>query len=462
MKIGHKSLFKTMQVISDLIVLNGCFVLSFFTKFQFSTNLPVTQYYFYLILSANVLWFIIALAIKLYDIPRFSILAKIVRKTLFTYLTHLSLILVFILSFKTFYYSMQVVIMGYLFFFLTVFFTKAVNVLILKQLRKKGFNYKNVIIVGEGLMCNQLANYFNSDLSAGYNFLGFFHNRPEQCMPRNKVLGNIDSVLEFITKHKVDELYCAFPHQKVSMIRQMRLLADNNLVRFKVVPDFNGLLNTRIKLDFYYDTPIISFRNEPLSLPGNQFLKRAFDFTFSLIVMILLSPLFLAIALIVKLSSPGPVFFRQGRSGKDNSKFVCYKFRTMYLNEESDVLQASNNDPRITAIGKFLRKSNLDELPQFINVLLGHMSVVGPRPHMLSQTSEYSKMINKFMVRHLVMPGITGWAQIHGLRGPLDKKLMYERVSLDVWYIENWSFLLDVNIIFRTVLNMIKGEKNAF
>ena len=193
-------------------------------------------------------------------------------------------------------------------------------------------------------------------------------------------------------------------------------------------------------------------------------LKRLFDISFSLFVLIFIcSWLFPLLAIAIKLSSPGPIFFIQKRSGRNNAEFDCYKFRSMSVNKDSDKVQAIKNDTRITLIGKFLRKSNLDELPQFFNVLIGNMSVVGPRPHMLQHTADYSAIIDKFMVRHLIKPGITGWAQVNGFRGATSHpRYMMKRVRYDLWYIENWTFLLDIQIIFMTVYSMIKGDKNAF
>ena len=209
--------------------------------------------------------------------------------------------------------------------------------------------------------------------------------------------------------------------------------------------------------------PMILFRDEPLEEPWNRTGKRLFDIIFSLLVLMLLSPLYVLLAIAVKLSSPGPVFFKQKRTGKNGKEFYCLKFRTMKVNDDADRLQATKGDSRITKVGAVLRKTNLDEMPQFVNVLLGDMSVVGPRPHMVSQTEQYSKLIDEYMVRHLAKPGITGWAQVTGFRGETsDISQMIGRVKQDVWYIENWSFWLDVRIIFQTVFNMIKGDKAAY
>ncbi|WP_395050691.1 exopolysaccharide biosynthesis polyprenyl glycosylphosphotransferase, partial [Flavobacterium sp.] len=209
--------------------------------------------------------------------------------------------------------------------------------------------------------------------------------------------------------------------------------------------------------------PVLSVRNEPLQNIGNRIVKRAFDIMFSFMVIILVFPfVFLIVAPLIKLSSKGPVFFKQLRSGRDNITFYCWKLRTMKVNENADVEQAREGDVRITAIGRFLRKTSLDELPQFYNTLIGNMSVVGPRPHMLKHTEEYSEIIDKFMVRHFVKPGITGWAQVHGLRGETrNNSLMEKRVKYDVWYLENWSLLLDMKIVVLTFTQILFGKHNG-
>jgi Undecaprenyl-phosphate glucose phosphotransferase len=276
------------------------------------------------------------------------------------------------------------------------------------------------------------------------------------------VKGSLKDVSQYIIENPVDEIFCTFRLTQSRSIRWLRELADNHMIRFKLVPDFKGFLNRNVTLNYYYDTPVLVFRKEPLESTVNGAIKRLFDILFSIVVIIMLLPLCFIIAVLIKTTSPGPVFFSQKRSGRNNKIFTCYKFRTMVLNDVSDFAQARQDDPRVTRIGKLLRQTNLDELPQFINVMKGDMSVVGPRPHMLSHTQEYAKLINRFHVRHFVKPGITGWAQVNGLRGPLSKRNMYNRVKYDVYYVENWSLLLDIKIIIRTVLNMFAGERNAF
>lgn len=207
----------------------------------------------------------------------------------------------------------------------------------------------------------------------------------------------------------------------------------------------------------------MSVRHNPLKSMRNRVLKRGFDILFSSMALLAFPIVLIPVAIAIKMSSPGPVFFKQKRTGYKGKEFNCYKFRTMRVNAQADSLQATEHDPRKTRVGDFMRRTNIDELPQFINVFLGNMSVVGPRPHMLKHTEEYSKLIDKYMVRHLIKPGITGWAQVNGLRGQTEQLWQMEgRVEHDVWYIEHWSFLLDLKIIVRTIINAVHGEKNAF
>ena len=250
---------------------------------------------------------------------------------------------------------------------------------------------------------------------------------------------------------------------KDKMNRLMKF-SDQNLIRLRIIPDFRSFLFRKVKINFYGSIPIITLREEPLQDELNRIIKRIFDLAFSLLVILFIYPWLIPIVSIaVKLSSKGPVFFKQLRSGINNKDFYCYKFRTMELNPLSDKIQATKNDPRITKIGAFLRKTSLDEFPQFLNVFKGEMSIVGPRPHMLQHTQQYAKIIDSYMVRHLVKPGITGPAQVYGYRGEIKTASdMEKRVELDLWYIENWSVLLDLKLIFLTAWNMIRGEDAAF
>lgn len=332
---------------------------------------------------------------------------------------------------------------------------------IFRFVRSRGMNYRRVVIVGHGHLANEIYYFFNKHPELGYRLLGVFHDLPEpESLP---VSGRISDVEQFSLANSIDEIYCSSASASHEQIRQLVRFCDRNLIRFKFIPDFRGLLNRKVNIDFYEYIPVVSLRNEPLESFSNRFIKRLFDIVFSLSVIVLvISWLLPLMAIVIKLTSSGPVFFRQKRSGRKNIDFYCLKFRTMKVNSEADERQATRNDPRITPVGRILRRTNLDELPQFFNVILNQMSVVGPRPHMLRHTEEYSNMFDQFMVRHLIKPGITGWAQVNGYRGETSNpERMRKRVEHDVWYIENWSLFLDLKIIYLTVITMIFGDRNA-
>ena len=333
----------------------------------------------------------------------------------------------------------------------------------LKYYRRKGYNFRRVVIVGAGRTGIMLYNALKSDEGYGYRFLGFFDDNEKLKRSIPSYLGTVSEVEKFVLENDVDELYCALPGSQDEKILRLMKFSEQNMVRFYIVPEINRYVFKRMHYQMLGGVPVLSIREESLEHPILRLLKRFFDLLFSSVMLVLFPLWLLPISLAVKVSSPGPVFFKQKRTGFKGKEFTCYKFRTMKVNKESDSVQATKGDSRVTKLGRFLRRTSLDELPQFINVFLGDMSVVGPRPHMIKHTEDYSKMIDRYMVRHMVKPGLTGWAQVNGYRGET-KELwqMEKRVEYDVWYIENWNFWLDIKIIFLTVFNAIKGEKNAF
>jgi len=336
--------------------------------------------------------------------------------------------------------------------------------LIVKTYRRKGLAVKNIIIIGAGKNGMELYSTIRHDLAYGFNILGFFDDNVILKNVLPNWLGTTNQIEEFIRKHEIDEIYCTLPGANSEKISGLLNLAEKNMIRFYIIPDFYRDIKKSMVLEIMETMPLLTIRTEPLQFPYNRILKRCFDILFSITVIISVFPaLYIVAGLLIKLSSKGPVLFKQERTGLYGRKFQCYKFRTMRVNPQADELQATKDDPRNTRIGSFLRRTNLDEFPQFLNVLQGDMSVVGPRPHMLLHTEQYSKLIDKYMVRHLVKPGITGWAQITGYRGETRTlEQMEGRVQRDVWYIENWSFVLDCKIIVVTVINMFRGESNAY
>ena len=306
--------------------------------------------------------------------------------------------------------------------------------------------------------------FFNSKDPHGYRLLSiFYEDSPQRTFDDVQML-DLNSLEEYCLENKVDEIYYSMSISEKDKMNKLILFSDNNMIRLRIIPDFRSFLYRKVNIDFYGAIPVITLREEPLQDELNRIIKRVFDVVVSSLVLLLIYPwLIPLVALAVKASSKGPIFFKQLRSGIDNKDFYCYKFRTMRVNKLSDELQASKEDSRITRIGSFLRKTNLDEFPQFLNVFIGDMSIVGPRPHMLKHTDEYSKLVDSYMVRQLVKPGITGPAQVYGFRGETKTTAEMEgRVELDVWYIENWSILLDLKMIMLTIWNMVRGEEKAY
>jgi putative colanic acid biosynthesis UDP-glucose lipid carrier transferase len=325
------------------------------------------------------------------------------------------------------------------------------------------YDKRKVVIVGNGEMSYKAAKHFIHP-SSGYEFIGFFDQdgtiRNDLGYP---VLGSVKNCVDYSLKHGIHEIYSTILPESNEDLIKLVTDAEEHMIRVKFIPDYKFIFNRNVSFSLYYDVPLISFIEEPLERMDKRLKKRLFDVVFTVFLFIVLFWwLFPLMAVLIKLGSKGPVFFKQERSGRNGAIFTCFKFRSMYVNDDSDIRAAERNDDRITPIGRFMRKTNLDELPQFFNVLKGEMSLVGPRPHMLTHTEEYRRMINRFMVRHLLKPGITGWAQVHGLRGDISGEMMEKRVEYDIWYLENWSFLLDIRIVLKTIVNMMKGEKNAY
>lgn len=358
--------------------------------------------------------------------------------------------------------------------FLIIFYTTFLVLLVLYRLifrhfvkiyRRKGGNRRTVALVGDGSNMVELYEEMTADPISGFKVVGYFAEHPSDNYPKECCyLGTPQEVIPYLKKSKAEQLYCGLTSSHSKEILPIISYCENNLIHFYSVPNVRNYLKRRMHLELIGNVPVLDIRQEPLAQPENRLAKRLFDIVFSLLFLCTIFPIiFIIIGLAIKITSPGPIFFKQKRNGEENKEFWCYKFRSMRVNKDSDKVQATLNDPRKTRLGNFMRKTSIDELPQFINVLLGGMSVVGPRPHMLKHTEEYSKLIDKYMVRHLVKPGITGWAQVTGFRGETKELWQMEgRVERDIWYLEHWTFMLDLYIIYKTVKNAVKGEKEAY
>jgi Undecaprenyl-phosphate glucose phosphotransferase len=327
-------------------------------------------------------------------------------------------------------------------------------------LRKIGKNLRKVIIAGYGDSSLELANFFTKNPQYGYRFEGFFDDK----ITNEKVLGPILSIKDYVVKNKIEEIYCLVPDIQENEINDLVEFGENNITRVKLIPNIKNFIYAKSKMDLYGSIPILVVKEEPLDDEYNQFIKRFFDIVFSALIIILIFPwLFIIISILIKLESRGPVLFIQNRSGRNYRSFKCLKFRTMKYQKNEAFIQATKNDKRVTKVGAFLRKTSLDELPQFFNVLVGQMSIVGPRPHPLKLDDEYKEQINKYMSRHFVKPGVTGLSQVLGYRGETNEPhLMKARIKIDNFYIENWTFFLDIKIILLTIYKVFKSDEKAF
>lgn len=441
-------LIRPISYIADLACINILGV------FYFLKEVPTLN--FVLLISLG--WTITALISQFYEVYRFSFITRVfnllVRQLLFFTL------LVF--AYSGLYTNLDISLINIVKYLglstLLISFSKYGMFFLLKRYRGNyKLNNRNTVIVGANKQGVLLERFFEST-----PHLGFQNKKTFSVNDCTKL--DLESIFSYILKNKIDEIYCSISELDNRDLLDIVNFADNNLKVVKFIPDSTQVLSKKLKHDFYGVIPVLTFRTIPLNDPFSLLLKRVFDITFSLVIIIfILSWLTPILAIIIKLESKGPVFFTQLRNGYNYKSFKCFKFRSMIINPAADIIQVTRNDNRITKVGKFLRKTSIDEIPQFFNVFLGDMSVVGPRPHMLSHTEIYAKSINKFMVRHFVKPGITGLAQVSGFRGEVEtEKDIIGRVKHDIFYIENWSFFLDTKIIIQTIFNFLKGEEKAY
>ncbi|NNE32374.1 MAG: undecaprenyl-phosphate glucose phosphotransferase [Winogradskyella sp.] len=412
---------------------------------------------FIFIAYISVGWVLLAIYSKFYEVYRYTrpvnILTLIFRQ--------LGLFTLFVFAFSGLYHELNIYprpIVKYTFFcFLLITIIKfAIYYLLQKYRVSFGGNYRSTVILGLNKKTIALEKFFKHNPEYGYSHKRTFNPKIDNF--------NLEEVYQYILNEPIDEIYCSITEHSNSQIADIVDFADNNLKILKFIPDSKEIYSKKLRYEYYDYIPVLTLRNIPLEDSVNTFIKRGFDIVFSSIVIIfILSWLTPIIALFIKLESKGPVFFKQSRNGFNFKEFDCYKFRSMTPNKDAHLYQATRGDQRVTKIGKIIRKTSIDELPQFFNVLFGDMSVVGPRPHMVSHTNMYAKKIDKFMVRHFVKPGITGLAQTSGYRGEVETdKDIIGRVRYDIFYIENWSLLLDLKIIFQTFMNAVKGDEKAY
>lgn len=471
MELRYKYRFNIFRFINEVFLLSISFVLSF---------LILNKFYHRDFILLNV-WMLPLLIIGWYfssrstkasdDLNSKSITASLYKTANSIFIQFCLVILFFFTSHQT-YNSKRFLLFYIILLSILIPLEKVMYRRLMLFLHKKGVNRRKILIIGAGKIGMEFSNVVEKNEHLGFEIFGFLDDEAKPHL-NGKYLGKIDKLEDYIIDNDIlsfDEVLVALPNSAHNKIKHIADVVRNHTIKLRIIPAYHELINSEYSVSIFNGFPMITNRYVPLDDMNLRTLKRIFDVVFSSVILLLIcSWLFPIIAIAIKLSSKGPVFFIQERWGRKNEKIKCYKFRSMRVtskdvNEKSGKYQqAKKNDPRITRLGAFLRKTSLDEFPQFLNVLFGDMSVVGPRPHPTPLNLESKEVIDSYLARHLVKPGITGWAQVNGFRGETsDSSLMKARVNYDIWYIENWSLFLDVKIIFLTFWKTIVGDKNAF
>ncbi|AVR45284.1 undecaprenyl-phosphate glucose phosphotransferase [Christiangramia fulva] len=420
---------------------------------------PVTYMHTGSVVTYNLSWLLIAVALDFYPTARKEkFFGKFHRFVQLFLLFSLSYFTVFAIRQYRFRLDHQLYILSLLFFFLLLY--RILFFVARNKYRAMGGNSANVIVVGRDSNLKRLRKIFDEP-ELGYRYMGYFHDASSSSATYR---GEIKQVYDFIQNNGVDEIYCLASQLSKEDLNKLIIFADNHLIKIKIIPDNKEIYTRAMQVELFENIPVLNLRQSALDTVYGMYLKRAFDILFSSLVLIfILSWLIPLMYILIKGESRGPLFFKQLRHGHNKKAFWCYKFRSMTVNTAANEIMASKNDARLTKVGKFIRKTSLDEFPQFINVFMGDMSVVGPRPHMEKHTLQYEKSVDKYLVRHFAKPGITGLAQVKGFRGEIvNPSDIINRTRLDIFYLEKWSMLLDLKIIASTVTNALAGEEKAY
>jgi putative colanic acid biosynthesis UDP-glucose lipid carrier transferase len=419
---------------------------------------------FLLSIMINLVWFFTTEVIGVYSSNSVKHLFLFIKRTGLSLLVLLVLISGFLFAYDFSFIKNILVFQFYIYFIVTIFLIRGLYIILFKLIHKqKGF-VNRALIIGYNDTAKKLADYLNRSTGA-LQLVGFVDEAINiHELTFVPVFTGIRNTVKLAKRLNINEIFSTIGPNENNAINDLITESEQQCVRFRIVPSVSVFLEKGMSIDHYADLSMFSTRRDPLEDVGNRIKKRLFDVLVSVfVVFFILTWLYPILAILITIGSKGPVLFKQLRSGISDQPFYCLKFRTMKLNSHSEHIQASKNDSRVTWIGSILRKTSLDEFPQFINVLLGDMSIVGPRPHMLKHTAEFSQMTEHYMVRHLLKPGITGWAQVNSFRGEIKHPdQLKDRISSDLWYLQNWSLMLDIKIVAMTFLRVFVGDKNAY
>ncbi|TDD78215.1 exopolysaccharide biosynthesis polyprenyl glycosylphosphotransferase [Flavobacterium caseinilyticum] len=443
----YSGYIRPFSFILDLIIINVVSV--------YLMDLDTHSLIYPLLISC--VWFLIAANLGFYEVYRYTKVISILNCAFKQGVVFLLFCLAIAFFYSDKFDSKEIVLFTCVSLAIILIFKLFIYYFLKKYRVLFGGNFRTVVLLGNAKNIAPLQHFFTENPDYGYKLEKVFDLGHDK---KSHLLESFD----FVLQNEIDEIYCSMSDLTHQQISDITYFADNNLKTLKFIPDEKQILSRNFVFEYYDYIPVISLRNIVLDVTANKVVKRVFDILFSaVIILAVLSWLTPILALIIKRESKGPLFFVQKRNGLNYKEFNCYKFRSMELNDQAHLNQVSKNDKRITKTGRFIRKTSIDELPQFFNVFLGDMSVVGPRPHMVSHTEMYALKVDKFMVRHFIKPGITGLAQTKGFRGEVETDDdIINRVKFDIFYLENWSILLDIKIIFNTIYNTIKGDEKAY
>ncbi|HEU5290202.1 MAG TPA: exopolysaccharide biosynthesis polyprenyl glycosylphosphotransferase [Cyclobacteriaceae bacterium] len=445
--------YKILFFISDLILLNLSILIAFyfFDSSLWENDLTGMVYLF---IYSNLSWLFLVMVSAPYSLTKNWSVSKIIKNQVSFIFIHLLVVASLVVFFDRDYSLFQIILIYAV--FTPLFFSFKIGIYFIRKIFIQDLSYRNYLIIGRNELASEVRKFYLLNPQIGYKFKGYIDFEGSDF--------SFEYVREFCSDKEVHEIYCCAPNVEEEQLRTLVNFGLDSLIKVRLIVASDSQSRKTIHLEQYDKLPGLDMATLALDEPRNQVIKRLFDLFFSLVFGVLVLSWFIPlIGLLIKLDSRGPVFFIQQRNGKGNIPFGCMKFRTMIVNKEADSKQASKDDPRITRIGKFLRKTSLDEIPQFLNVIIGNMSLIGPRPHPIKLNEQFSSKISNIMSRHYVKPGITGLAQCMGYRGETSKLIdMENRVRMDRYYIENWSFWLDIKIIFLTVVSLIRGSENAY
>lgn len=450
-------------VVLDLIVLNLVYLLFHFVLSKHFDSNTRNAYIIYWTISIA-LWLLLSLFLRTYADKIILNFEHFIKRTIQVYLVWIIFLMFYLFFFRELKISRLFIVSTISGFGLGLLINRFIYLGINKYLSTSDNLIKKVIILGYNDTAKKLAKYFEE---GGLNtqLIGYIENEENvQELSNYPVLAGISDTLQVAKEMDIQEIFSTITPEQNKDIYQLMQQSERECIRFKIVPNLSLFITREVHIEYFGELPILSLRSEPLDDVGNRIKKRSLDIIVSsLTIVFILSWLMPLLGLLIFLESGFPIFFKQLRTGKDKKPFYCWKLRSMKLNREANIKQATQNDSRVTKIGKFLRKTSLDEFPQFINVLRGEMSLVGPRPHMVKHTSDYSQIVDEYMIRQFIKPGITGWAQINGYRGEITNPDQIQmRVNKDLWYLENWTLWLDIQILFLTIYHVFQNDKNAY